>query len=124
MLSLIRKYQELQRLCLTKNDPDLADIINGIGTYSPREVDANQTSYRLYDMWLLSDIEEKAKACGVYPGQLAQILILRSIITCDFPEFGPAMERLSAESRRWDRWMAHRRDVMEVTFARWESSDE
>jgi len=118
---LLKRYRALRKLSVEKNDPDIADIINSLAPYTPRDVDASKTSFRVYDSWMLADLDEKAQACGVFPGQLVQILILRSILTCDVPAFAQVMERLTGESRRWDMWMNFRLSVLEVAVARWES---
>jgi len=118
---LVREYRQARRLALERNSPSIADIINSLTPYSPLDVDASKTSFRVYDAWVMAEIEDKSQVCGVYPGQLAQIAMLRSILTCDLPAFEPVVDRLTGESRQWDLWMSFRLSVLEVAVARWES---
>ena len=121
---LVRRYYDLRRMAIEKDSPDIADIINAIGSYTPREVDASQISFLVYDTRVLSSIEDASQACGVFPGQLAQVLILRSLLTCDLPDFSPVLDRLRSESRRWDLWMKFRLSFLEIAVASWESLPE
>ena len=118
---LSRVYKAARRMALERNNPDIADIINGLTPYSPKDVDASKTSFRIYDTWVQADIEDMAQVCGVYPGQYTQIAMIRSILTCDIPSFEPVVDRLVQESKRWDMWMSFRLAVMEVAVTRWES---
>ena len=121
MQELHKKYKELRRMSVEKDNPDIADIINSLAPYSPKEVDASKVSFLVYDTWMLSDLEQLSQACGVFPGQVAQVAMLRSIITCDIPEFSQVMERLEKEAKRWDTWMNFRLSVLDVAVAKWES---
>ena len=119
---LSKVYKTARRLALERNNPDIADIINGLTPYSPKDVDASKTSFRVYDTWVQADIEDMAQVCGVYPGQYAQVAMIRSILTCDIPTFESVVERLTQESKRWDIWMRFRLTVMDVAVSYWESS--
>jgi hypothetical protein len=119
---LVQRYKEIRRLAVEKDSPDIADILNSLIPYTPLDVNAAKTSHMMYDSWVLSNVSSLlAPACGVYPGQLAQVMILRSILTCDLPVFEAVVERLSRESRRWDTWMSFRLSVLEGMVANWES---
>jgi len=118
---LTKEYKQARKLALEQNSPSIADIINGLTPYAPKDTDASKTSFRIYDSWVLSEIEDMSQVCGVYPGQLAQVAMLRSILTCDIPAFGSVVERLTQESKHWDLWMSFRLSVLEVAIARWES---
>ena len=119
---LAKAYREARRLALERNNPDIADIINGLTPYSPKDVDASKTSFRVYDTWVQADIEDMAQVCGVYPGQYAQVAMIRSILTCDISYLESVVERLVQEAKRWDTWMRFRLAVMEVAVSYWESS--
>ena len=118
---LSRIYKAARKMALTRNNPDITDIIDSLTPYSPRDVEATKTSFRVYDTWVQADIEDMAQVCGVFPGQYAQIAMLRSILTCDIPAFESVVDRLSSESKRWDTWMGFRLSVMEVAVARLEA---
>ena len=100
---------------------DIADIINSVSSYSPAHTDASKVSFTIYDAGILAGLDEMAMACGVHSSQLAQIAMLRSILTCELPAFSQVMERLTHESRRWDMWMRFRLSNLDITVALWES---
>jgi len=118
---LVTYYSEVRKLAVEKDNPDIAGILTGLIAYTPGAVDAVKTSFLVYDGRILSEIEDMAQVCGVFPGQVAQVAMLRSLLTCDSPVLSAVTERLVRESKRWDVWMSFRLSVLEVAVARWES---
>ena len=119
--NLDKIYVEAQNLSLSKDDPSIADIINHLVPYAPLDSDTGKTSYRVYDSWMLAEVEDVAQVCGVYPGQYIQMAMLRSILTHDDPNIVSVAPRLAKESHHWDIWMSFRLAVLEVAVAKWES---
>ena len=119
--SLDKTYVEAQNLSLSKDDPSISDIINHLVPYAPVDSDTEKTSYRVYDSWMLSEVEDISQVCGVYPGQYIQMAMLRSILTHDDPNIVSVAPRLVKESHHWDIWMSFRLAVLEVAVAKWES---
>ena len=119
--SLGKVYEEAQNLSLSKDDPSISDIINHLVPYAPVDSDTEKTSYRVYDAWMLADVEDISQVCGVYPGQYIQMAMLRSILTHDDPNITSVSSRLVKESHHWDIWMSFRLSVLEVAVAKWES---
>lgn len=114
-------YIEAQNLSLSNDDPSISDIINHLVPYAPVDSDTEKTSYRVYDSWMLAEVEDISQVCGVYPGQYIQMAMLRSILTHDDPNIVSVAPRLVKESHHWDIWMSFRLAVLEVAVAKWES---
>jgi len=106
--SLVVKHNELIRVGLQSADADMLDVLHAVVPYSPKHIVEKPGYLRLYDTWVLSGFEELAHACGVWMYRIAQVFMLRSLLT-DQP---PGMEKLTAElaveSARWDKWMKMR----------------
>ena len=121
ILDLIKQYDLYRSLSIKRNSPDMAKILSGFTVYAPASVDADKTSFRVYDHKVLSELEELAGICGVFDGQIAQIAMLRSLLSDDLPVFVSVGDRLLAEVERWNLWMSFRASVLEVAVAKWDS---
>lgn len=121
VISGLNKYlREARELAMQLNNPDIDAIIRNLVTYTPEQLDAEKTSFRVYDFNILSEIEEMSADCGVYSGQLAQIAMVRSLLTADGLEnYTSVFDRLQRESRRWDAWMSYRLATLEVAVSKW-----
>ena len=119
--NLDKTYVEAQNLSLSKDDPSISDIINHLVPYAPVDSDTEKSSYRVYDSWMMAEVEDISQVCGVYPGQYIQMAMLRSILTHDDPNITGVAPRLVKESHHWDIWMSFRLAVLEVAVAKWES---
>lgn len=123
LVNAITGYRSVRRLALQRDDPDLADIINNLVPYTPVQLDEVRVSFRVYDSHVMSEIQELAQGCGTTAGQLAQVAMVRSILTCDLPEFQPVANRLQREAERWDRWVRFRSVVVGSAVKQWDSLD-
>lgn len=119
--SVADRYQKVRKLAIANDDPDLIDIINNIVPYTAASVSAAKVSFRVYDGWALASLEEMSKPCGMFPGSLAQVAMIRSIMTCDSPDFTAITNRLSREANRWNRWLRFRALVLGVAVDQWYS---
>jgi len=118
---LQKEYSLLRRKAVETDNPDIAAIINAVVPYSPADSDNDRASYRIYP-WVQSDLEDMAQICGTHTGRVAQMAMVRSILTADLPVLEFVTARLQTESERWNRWMRFRLGQMEIAVSIWGSS--
>lgn len=111
----------IRRAALTGDSPETADIQDSLVPYTPLDEDGRRVSFYVYGSWVLSEFGELARICGVHPSQVAQVFMLRSILTCDLPVLENVAERLKRESETWNKWMRFRLGVLEIAVAVWGS---
>jgi len=101
-------YSQVRRSALGDRGTDVLDILNSRLPYSPRNMSDTTGSIPLYEPWVKSDFQEKAMVCGVHDYSIAQLFILRSILTADFYGLDSIFREFESESERWDKWMQAR----------------
>lgn len=112
----------VRRLALAENSADIASLNDSVTPYSPHDLETRTpSSFYLYGPWVMATFSELARVCGVYPGQVAQLFIMRSALTSDLPTIAGATERLQCESERWDKWMRWRARALEAAIEIWGS---
>ena len=115
-------YAHIRREALIADNPDIADIINALTPYSPRErTGDDRTSFYVYNSWVSSGFADYAQICGVAVGQATQVFMLRSVLTSDLPLLKSVADRLCKELERWDKWMRFRAVVLEKAVEMWGS---
>jgi len=112
---------KLRKRVLDEDSPSLNNIQNSAVSYSPREVDNSRVSVYVYSSWVSSGFTHYGRICGVAPAQVAQIYMVKSILTSDSSALVGVANRLQAESDWWGKWMRYRLTVLEVSSAAWES---
>ena len=113
-------YARIRREALVADNPDIADIINALIPYSPRERTGDGKSiFYVYNSWVSSGFADYSRVCGVGTGQVAQAFMLRSVLTSDLPLLESVADRLCKESERWDKWMRFRALVLEKAVEMW-----
>jgi hypothetical protein len=111
-----------RQLALTSNSGAVASIQDGLTPYAPVEEDGRRVSFFVYNSWVLSDFNGLAQVCGVAPSQVAQVYMLRSVLTCDLPILQGVLIRIQKESDWWGKWMRYRLSALEMAISLWESS--
>ena len=119
---LSKVYARIRRLALSEDNPDVADINDSLNPYSPHDLDSKTpSSFYLYGSWAVAAFTELSQVCGVYPGQVAQVFMIRSALTCDLPVLDNVVGRMRTESDRWDKWMRWRIKSLEAAIDIWGS---
>ncbi len=108
LATLSAKYVQLTRIGLLEADSDLLDMLNAIVPYSPKNIEDRPGVVDLYSAWVRTDFQETATVCGVRAYRIAQVYIMRSIMTGDHEVMSDLMREFTTESERWDRWMRMR----------------
>ncbi len=115
---LERAQSTIREACLPEDDTDTLDVMNSLVPYAPRVMDDNPVHLLFYDAWVLSDFEEMARVCGVYKYRIAQVYLIKSIVSGDIEKFGETASRLLQELTRWDTWMSFRLGALEILVER------
>ena len=118
---LSKAFNRIRRAALLADDPDMTDIVEARVRYSPQDAATSRGSFYVYSFWVSSEFDTIARICAVYPSQVTQLFMLRSLLTCDIPALANVMSRLQRESDRWDNWMRYRLSMLEMTTAVWGS---
>ena len=118
---LLKVNARIRKAALAEDSPTIADIQDNLVPYTPLDEDGRRVSFYVYSSWVLSAFSELARVCGVHPCQVAQVFMVRSILTCDLPVLENVVERLERESATWDKWMRFRLGVLEIAVAVWGS---
>ena len=117
---LQRVFVDIRRSALDKDSQSITDIQESSLSYSPREPEGKRISFYVYSSWVVSDFTRFSQLCGVHPVQVAQVYMVRSILTSDLPSLSGVAKRLQAESEWWDRWMKYRLEVLGLSVAMWD----
>ncbi len=99
--------------CLLDDDTDTLDIMNNLSAYAPRFVVAEVTQLQLYGPWIGSEYDELSRTCSVYKYRVAQVYIIKSVLSDDLTRLGETAVRLQMELDRWDTWMKMRLAALE-----------
>jgi len=118
---LLESYSKVRREALVGDSPAVADILDSLIPYAPSDEDGRRVSFYVYSSWTLSEFEELARVCGTHTCQVAQIFMLRSVLTCDLPILENVADRIKRELDTWDRWMRFRAGVLNIVVAVWGS---
>lgn len=122
MLQRMRKsFDNIRRMALTADDPDLVDIVEAKINYSPFVSSVSRGSFYVHSSWVASEFNTLSRICAVSTCQVAQVFMIRSLLTSDLPALTGVLPRLVRESERWDIWMKHRLDVMDIAASMWGS---
>ena len=116
---LTKSFDRIRRVALMADDPDMTDIVEAKVRYSPKDASTSRGSMYVYSSWVSAEFDAMSRVCAVYPSQIAQIFIVRSILTCDLPSLVGVAPRLQRESDRWSIWMDYRLLVMDMASAMW-----
>lgn len=116
---LQKVFTGIRKSALDKDSQSITDIQESGLSYSPREPEGKRVSFYVYSSWAVSDFTKFGQLCGVHPAQVAQVYMIRSILTGDMPSLVGVAGRLQAESLWWDRWMKYRLSVLELSVAMW-----
>jgi len=108
LTSLVDKYTQLTHIGLSEADSDILDMLNAIVPYSPKNIEDRSGVIDLYNSWVRTDFQETAVVCGVRAYRVAQVYVMRSIMTGDHEAMLDLMREFTIESERWDRWMRMR----------------
>jgi hypothetical protein len=114
-------YSRVRRIAIESNSHAIAGIQESVSPYTPMEEDGKRTNFYVYNSWVLSDFNKLAEICGVAASQVAQVFILRSVLTCDLPQMVNIAGRIQVESDWWDKWVKYRIGMMELAVAVWGS---
>ena len=112
-------YADARRIAVENDSPDVMDIVNNRIPYSPVERDGGRLTFYVYASWATAEFAELAQICGTTPVQVAQIFMIRSVLTSDAMPLSGAAERLQRESDRWDKWMRYRLGTTGVVVGVW-----
>ena len=108
LTTLGERYAQLTRIGLVEADSDVLDVLNAIVPYTPRSIDERHGVFDLYSAWVRTDFQEAAIACGVHAYRIAQVYMMRSIMTGDHDVMSDLMKEFTLESERWGKWMRMR----------------
>lgn len=114
-------YSQIRKAAIESNSHAIASIQEGASPYAPMEEEGKRVNFYVYNSWVLSDFNKLAEVCGVVASQVAQVFILRSVLTCDLPQMVSVAARIQAESDWWDKWVKYRLGTMEMAVALWGS---
>lgn len=112
-------YSDVRRVAIESNSHAIAGIQESPSPYAPKEEDGKRINFYVYNSWVLSDFNKLAEICGVVASQVAQVFILRSVLTCDLPQMTNIADRIQAEADWWDKWVRYRVGMMEMAVALW-----
>lgn len=101
-------FARIRRSVLASNSPDIMDILNARIPYTPKIIEATPGSMSLYDVWVGAELDELSIICGVTRHAVAQLYVIRSLLTADLSDMGSVAQGLLEESERWDMWMRFR----------------
>jgi hypothetical protein len=119
IINLQSMYSKIRKLAIEDNSNAVARIQENPIPYCPVEEDGRRVNFYVYSSWVLSDFVKLAGVCGVVPAQMAQIYILRSILTCDLPLLSGVSGRLETEVQWWKKWMEYRSGILEMAVSMW-----
>jgi len=117
---LQKVFSRIRKSALDKDSQSITDIQESGLSYSPREPEGKRISFYVYSSWVVSDFTRFGQLCGVHPVQVAQVYMVRSILTSDLPSLSGVAGRLKVESDWWDKWMKYRFSVLELSVAIWD----
>jgi hypothetical protein len=109
---IIELQNPLRLACLQDDDTDTLDMMHRLTPYSPRVADTDEAVFYLFDPFVASEFEEIAQVCGVFKYRVAQIFMLKSVLTSPAEGFGETVARFRQEIDRWDMWMRVRKDAL------------
>jgi len=121
LTALFSIHSRIRKLALEGDCSAIADILGSGTPYSPCGEEGKRVSLYVYSSWVLSYFNQSATVCGVSPSQVAQIYMLRSMLSSDLPVLTSVADRIARESKWWDRWMRFRTSVMEMAVSAWGS---
>ncbi|MGR3295833.1 MAG: hypothetical protein ACUZ8A_06365 [Candidatus Bathyanammoxibius sp.] len=108
----------IRSACLLEDDTDTLDMMKNLSAYAPRFVVAEVTQLQLYGSWVGSEYDELSRTCSVYKYRVAQVYIIKSVLSDGPDRFGETGVRLQMELDRWDTWMKVRLASLEILVER------
>jgi len=119
--SLSQTFSKVRRTALERDSRAIANIQNVQAPYAPLDEDGRRVDFYVYSSWVTSAFGDIAQQCGVAPAQVAQIYMVRSMLTCDLPLVGGVVgNRLQREWDWWGKWMVYRAKTLDMAVDLWD----